>query len=75
MCRLRLHTPAGERDIRCDAVILAADPRPNRNVEGALCDGAPGVTFLQPTRPHRPAGRYQAGRAAARDWLSTNGAR
>jgi hypothetical protein len=34
--QLQLHTRAGdELDIACDAVIVAADPRPNRNVEGA----------------------------------------
>ena len=33
--------------IACDAVLLAARPRPVRNVEGAIADDAPGVVFLQ----------------------------
>ncbi|WP_051791493.1 hypothetical protein [Amycolatopsis jejuensis] len=36
------------RAIPGDAVILAADPRPVRNVEGALDEAAPGVTYVQP---------------------------
>lgn len=40
---------AGQRHaIDCDAVILAASPRPLRNVDGAVFDGAPRVTFAQP---------------------------
>jgi pyruvate/2-oxoglutarate dehydrogenase complex dihydrolipoamide dehydrogenase (E3) component len=41
----------GERRtaIPCDVVILCADPRPIRNVEGAIADDASGVTYLQPT--------------------------
>ena len=31
----------------CDAVLLAADPRPVRNVEGAITDDAEGVTYVQ----------------------------
>jgi hypothetical protein len=34
--------------IPCDVVILCADPRPIRNVEGAIADDAIGVTYLQP---------------------------
>jgi NAD(P)-binding Rossmann-like domain len=70
---VRLRTPAGEVDLPCDAVVLAAAPQPNRNVAGALLDGDAGVTFLQPTRPDSPMDRYDAGRAATRAWLDTNG--
>ena len=39
---------AGERaSLACDAVVLAARPRPVRNVEGAIADDAPGVVYLQ----------------------------
>lgn len=37
-----------EHRIRCDAVILAADPRPLRNVDGAVVDPSDGVAFVQP---------------------------
>jgi NADPH-dependent 2,4-dienoyl-CoA reductase/sulfur reductase-like enzyme len=70
---LRMRTPAGELDVPCDGVVLAAAPRPSRNVDGALLDGDAGVTFLQPIRPHRPLDRYNAGRAVAQAWLDTNG--
>jgi hypothetical protein len=70
---LRLQSPTGEVTVPCDAVILAADPRPNRNIEGALLDGSDGVTFLQPIRPHGPVERHNAGRAAAQAWLDANG--
>jgi hypothetical protein len=33
--------------IDCDALLLAVDPRPVRNVEGAIADDAEGVLFLQ----------------------------
>ena len=69
----RLRTSSGAIDVLCDAVVLAAAPRPNRNVSGALLDGDTGVTFLQPTQPHSPLDRYQAGRAAAQAWFDTNG--
>jgi hypothetical protein len=70
---LRLDTADGQLDIPCDAIILAADPRPNRNIEGALLNGAPGVTYLQPIRPYGPSDRYHAGQQAAREWLTPNG--
>jgi NADPH-dependent 2,4-dienoyl-CoA reductase/sulfur reductase-like enzyme len=34
--------------LACDAVILAHDTRPLRNVDGAVRDGAAGVRFVQP---------------------------
>ena len=40
---------AGQRHVLdCDAVILAASARPLRNVDGAIFDPAPGVTYVQP---------------------------
>jgi NADPH-dependent 2,4-dienoyl-CoA reductase/sulfur reductase-like enzyme len=45
-----LVTEAGgeRRVLRCDAVVLAGDLRPLRNVDGAVVD-APDVTYVQPT--------------------------
>ncbi|WP_377644960.1 FAD-dependent oxidoreductase [Oryzobacter terrae] len=70
---LEFETPSGRGRLACDAVILAADPRPNRNVEGALLDGASGVTYLQPTQPLSVQGRYAAGLVATKAWLEKNG--
>ena len=39
---------AASVDVACDAVVLAADPVPSRNVDGAVRPGSPGVTFVQP---------------------------
>lgn len=33
--------------LTCDAVLLTGDPRPLRNVDGAVLDPSPGVTFVQ----------------------------
>jgi hypothetical protein len=37
------------RQIACDAVVLAGDVRPLRNVDGAVLNGAERVSFIQPT--------------------------
>jgi len=37
-----------EFDLACDCVILAGPTRPWRNVDGAVGDDSPGVTFVQP---------------------------
>jgi hypothetical protein len=66
-------TGAASVDVACDAVVLAADPVPNRNVDGAVRPGSPGVTFVQPASPHDIAGRFGAARCAAREWLRTTG--
>jgi glycine/D-amino acid oxidase-like deaminating enzyme len=48
--------------VPCDAVLLAADPRPVRNVDGAIAEDAPGVVYVQDV----PAGGFAATvRAAA----------
>jgi flavin-dependent dehydrogenase len=64
--------PAGSASVEvpCDAVVLAADPVPNRNVDGAVLAGSPGVTFVQPTAPGDLSGRFSAARRAAAEWLS-----
>jgi hypothetical protein len=66
-------TGAASVDVACDAVVLAADPVPNRNVDGAVLAGSPGVTFVQPTSPYDAAGRFGAARRAAREWLCATG--
>jgi len=69
---LRLHTAQAHVDVPCDAVVLAADPRPSRNVEGALTPGAPAVTFHQPLRPYDANARYEHAVRSARAWLEGN---
>ena len=50
----------------CDAVILAASPRPLRNIDGAMLDPSEGVTFVQPlTELPTPAHTAEEARAAA----------
>lgn len=63
----------GDVTVGCDALILAADPRPNRNVVGALSEGDRNVVFHQPVGPHGPKDRFQAGADAARRWLERSG--
>ena len=66
---LRLHTSRAPVDVRCDAVVLAADPRPNRDIDGALAEGAPAVIFHQPLRPYGARQRYELAVRSAREWL------
>lgn len=70
---LRLWRGGAAQDVVCDAVILAADPQPNRNINGALLDGDPAVTFVQGAAPRIPEDRYRAGHDAARAWLDAHG--
>jgi hypothetical protein len=62
---------AGVTELACDGVVLAGDPAPARNIDGAVLPGAAGVTFVQPLTPLDPAGRFDAARDAARRWLRT----
>lgn len=73
---VRLHYEGvgpGSVDVECDAVVLAADPVPNRNVDGAVLPGAAGVTFVQPAAPLDVGGRFDAARRAASEWLRATG--
>ncbi len=54
----------------CDAVILAASPRPLRNVDGAIFEPATGVTYVQPAAD---AGTWEQAASAARDMVSQVG--
>jgi len=56
----------------CDGVVLAASPRPNRNITGALADDSPGVTFIQPLAAASIIERSEIGRSAARSWIAAN---
>lgn len=44
--RLILARGDERRAVRCDAVLLAAAPRPTRNIDGAIASDAPGVAFV-----------------------------
>ena len=54
----------------CDGVVLAASPRANRNITGALADDSPGVTFIQPLAATSVTERSGIGRSAARSWIA-----
>jgi hypothetical protein len=56
----------------CDGVVLSANPRPNRNITGALADDSPGVTFIQPLAATSITERSEIGRSAARTWIAGN---
>jgi hypothetical protein len=57
--------------LACDAVVLAEDPRPLRNVDGAIRDGAARVHFVQPVAPAQTdASVAEAARSAARRLLA-----
>ena len=59
---------AGQRHVLdCDAVILAAGARPLRNVDGAIFEPAPGVTYVQPAAE---TGRWEEVASAARALVS-----
>jgi hypothetical protein len=68
---IRLEGEAGVTELACDGVVLAGDPVPARNIDGAVLAGAAGVTFVQPLTPPDPAGRFHAARDAAQRWLRT----
>jgi 2-polyprenyl-6-methoxyphenol hydroxylase-like FAD-dependent oxidoreductase len=63
----------GDGQVHCDALILAGDPRPVRNVEGAIDDASPGVVFAQPNGPSTVEERSQYGRRLAHRWRQTSG--
>ena len=44
---LRIERDGATETLACDVVLLAAQPRPVRNVEGAIADDAAGVVYLQ----------------------------
>jgi hypothetical protein len=56
----------------CDGVVLAASPRPNRNITGALAGDSHGVTFVQPVDATSVTERSEIGRSTARIWITAN---
>ncbi|MDQ8706106.1 NAD(P)-binding protein [Streptomyces sp. LHD-70] len=70
---VRVHNGADVTGITCDGIVLAADARPNRNVEGALFDDADGVTFVQPLTVDGATDRATEGAAAAKAWIHSQG--
>jgi hypothetical protein len=59
-------------EVTCDGVVLAASPRPNRNVTGALDEASPGVAFVQPVDATSVTERSGIGRSTARRWITAN---
>lgn len=70
---VQVHRDSGTETIACDAVLLAADARPNRNIEGALSDTSDAVTFVQPLTGEGVSRRARAGAATAENWIHANG--
>jgi hypothetical protein len=58
-----------ELRVPCDAVVIAAPSRPQRDVDGAILPGSAGVTFVQPGGADVDA-VVSAARAAAADLLA-----
>jgi hypothetical protein len=69
---IRACTKLQRTETACDGVVLAASPRPNRNITGALADDSPGVTFIQPLAAASVIERSEVGRRAARSWIAAN---
>ena len=70
---VRLQRSSGDVTVGCDALVLSGDPRPNRNVTGALTEGDDNVVFHQPVRPAGGEDRFRAGSDAMRAWLQRSG--
>lgn len=59
-----------ELELPCDALILTGPARPNRNIDGAISDPSPGVTYIQPTDAISVSDRFEHGRKVARTWIN-----
>lgn len=70
---LRIYSSPEAVDIWCDAIILAGGPFPNRNIVGALEEGADRVTFVQPIGGDAIEERIEAARAITADWIRSTG--
>jgi D-hydroxyproline dehydrogenase subunit alpha len=46
--RVTISDDRSERDVECDALLLAGDLRPLRNVDGAVLEGSACTSFVQP---------------------------
>jgi hypothetical protein len=67
--RLEYGSSSSTVEVSCDAVVLAADPVPNRNIDGAITAPTEGVTFAQPLSPWSCEERLEVGRHTAEEWL------
>ena len=70
---VRILGPSGPVEIGCDAVILNGRGVPNRNVVGALSEGAANVLFVQPLDEDAPEDRFRSAYWTATHWLSKQG--
>ncbi|MFJ6564240.1 FAD-dependent oxidoreductase [Streptomyces sp. NPDC091412] len=70
---VRVRTADDVTGITCDGIVLAAEARPNRNVDGALFDDAEDVTFVQPLNLDGAASRAADAATVAKDWIHSQG--
>ena len=68
-----IRDPSGPRENRSDAVILNGRSVPNRNIDGALSEGAANALFAQPLDEESTKGRYWSAYNTASAWLSERG--
>jgi NADPH-dependent 2,4-dienoyl-CoA reductase/sulfur reductase-like enzyme len=60
------------REVRCDAIVLADDRQPRRNVDGAVSAGGHGVAFVPTPEANAPtAAVIEAARRVAHDIIDT----
>lgn len=68
---VRIDGPRPSR-VLCDAVILAGEGRPTRNIEGAIGEGSENTIFVQPCGPHGSADRARAALDLIEPWVDTH---
>jgi hypothetical protein len=72
--RLVYDDPSGQRqlELACDGIVLAEQPVPNRNIDGAVLTGAQDVTYVQPLTPTGFQARFDDAQRVASAWLETH---
>lgn len=72
--RLVYDDPSGQRqlELACDGIVLAEQPVPNRNIDGAVLTGAQDVTYVQPLIPTGFQARFDDAQRVANAWLETH---
>lgn len=70
---VRVHSGDDVTSITCDGIVLAADARPNRTIDGALFDDDEGVTFIQPLTLDGAPDRAAAAATAVQGWIQLQG--
>jgi NADPH-dependent 2,4-dienoyl-CoA reductase/sulfur reductase-like enzyme len=58
--------------VLCDAVILAGEGRPTRNIEGAIGEGSENTIFVQPCGAHGSVDRARAALDLIEPWIDTH---